>query len=329
MLSRRRATLGLSTFALSALALAAITPALAQDKFPSRTIRVIVPFAPGGGVDALARLLAEKMQARLGHTVVVENRAGGSGTVGGNAVMTSAPDGYTVLFSSNTHTMTKLVTANPPYDPITDFTAIARAGEAPLLTILASKYPQKTIGEVAEAAKKEPAAWTAGVPALGSPGHMASLSFNHITKANITIAPYRGTAPALNDVVGGHLPLLTDAMIVLLPQAKEGKVKALAINSAKRSSLAPDVPTAAESGAPGLEVTAWYGFWGPKGMPADVVATLNKVSSEALNELAQSGRLAQLGIEPVTASPDEFARFQAAEVKRNGELLQAANFKPQ
>lgn len=286
MLSRQ------ATLALSLLAIAAATPAPAQDKFPSRTVRIIVPFAPGGGVDTLARLLAEKMQARVGQTVIVENRAGGSGTVGGNAVLQAQPDGYTVLFSSNTHTMTKLVTSNPPYDPIADFTPIARAGEAPLLTILANKYPQKTLGEVAEAARKNPSQWTAGVPALGSPGHIASLSFNHITKANITIAPYRGTAPALNDVAGGHLPLLTDAMIVLLPQAKAGNVKALAINSARRSALAPDIPTAGESGAPGLEVTAWYGFWGPKGMPADVVAALNKTSSDALRELADAGRLA-------------------------------------
>jgi tripartite-type tricarboxylate transporter receptor subunit TctC len=315
--------------ALSVLAATAATSAAAQDKFPSRTIRIIVPFAPGGGVDALARLLAERMQARMGQTVIVENRAGGSGTVGGNAVLQSQPDGYTVLFSSNTHTMTKLVTNNPPYDPIADFTPIARAGEAPLLMVMANKYPQKTLAEVAEAARKDPSQWTAGVPALGSPGHIATLGFNHLAKVNITVAPYRGTAPALNDVAGGHLPLLTDAMIVLLPQAKAGNVKALAIMSAKRSALAPEIPTAIESGVPGLEVTAWYGFWGPKGMPADVVAVLNAASSTALRELADGGRLAQLGIEPVVAGPEEFARFQAAEVTRNGELLQAANFKPQ
>jgi tripartite-type tricarboxylate transporter receptor subunit TctC len=324
MITRRHASLAL---ALAALALP-LGPAQAQEKFPSRTIRIVVPFPAGGGVDVLARLLAERMQTSMGANVIVENRAGGSGTVGGSHVMQSAPDGYTVLISSNTHTMSKLALKSAPYDPLADFTPIARVGEAPLLTILATKLPQNTLKEVAEAARKNPDQWTAGVPALGSPGHMAALTFNHLTKANITIAPYRGTAPALNDVAGGHLPMMTDAMVVLLPQAKAGKVKALAITSTKRSALAPDIPTATESGVP-VQVTAWYGLWGPKSMPADVVKALNGAANQALKELSDSGRLAQFGIEATAASPEEFAKFQAAEVARNGELLRAANFKPE
>lgn len=301
-----------------------------QDgKFPSRTVRIIVPFAPGGGVDTLARLISEKIQAKLGTTVVVENRSGANGTIGGNFVQQAAPDGYTVLFSSNTHTMSKLVMTNAPYDPLADFTPISRVGEAPLLVVMSPQMPQKTLSEVAAAAKKNPEQWTAGTPALGSPSHIATIQFMQLSKTNLTVTPYRGTAPALNDVAGGHIQLLTDAIVVLLPMAKDGKVKGLAVTTKGRSPLAPEIPTAAESGLPGLEVVSWYGMWGPKGISADVVKALNTACADAMHELAASGRLAAIGVNPVNETPQEFVDYQAAEVKRNGELLKSVDFKPQ
>lgn len=316
--------------AVSALAmLAGVAPAAAQDKFPSRNIRLIVPFAAGGGVDTIARLVAERMQAKLGVTVLVENRPGGNGTIGGSAVMQSAPDGYTLLVSSNTHTMSKLVLANPPYDPATDFTPVVRLGEVPLLAVIASKLPQNTLAEIAAAAQKAPDKWTAGVPALGSPGHLATLSFAHLTKTKLTITPYKGTAPALNDVVGGHIQLLFDSITALLPQVKAGGVKGIAITTTKRSKLAPDLPTAAESGVPGLAVVPWFAMWGAKGTPADVVKVLNEAANGAIQELAASGKLAAVGIEPVNETPETFAKFAASEVQRSGELLKAAGFQPQ
>lgn len=316
---------------LAALAVSvASSPALSQDgKFPGRPIRVVVPFAAGGGVDTLARLLAERMHNKMDVNVIVENRAGANGTIGGSYVLQSAPDGYTVLFSSNTHTMSKLVMSNAPYDPLTDFTPIARGGEAPLLVVIATRLPQKTLAEIAAAAQKDPKSWTAGTPALGSPGHLATLSFNRLTNTNMTIAAYRGTAPALNDVAGGHIEMLIDAMVVLLPMAKSGRVKDIAITTTRRSAVAPDIPTAAESGVPGLNVVSWYGMWGPKAMPADITASLNAAVAAALRELDETGRLARLGVEPTFSTSAEFAKFQAAEVQRNGELLNAANFKPQ
>lgn len=312
-----------------AVLVAAASPGGAADKFPDRTVKVVVPFAAGGGVDTLARLLAERMQAKLGVNVIVENRAGASGTVGGSAVQQSAADGYTVLFSSNTHSMAKQVMAKAPYDPLTDFVSIARVGEAPLLTVMANNMPQKTLAEVAAAAKANPEKWTAGTPALGSPSHIATLEFMRITGAKLTITPYRGTAPALTDVAGGHIQLLTDAMVVLLPMARDGKVKGMAVTASKRSALAPDIPTAAESGVPGLEVKSWYGVWGPLGIPADVVQTLNKAFQDATRELAASGRLKELGVDPVYESPEVFAKFMAADVARNAELLKSVNFQPQ
>jgi tripartite-type tricarboxylate transporter receptor subunit TctC len=297
--------------------------------FPSRTIHIVVPFPAGGGVDTLARMMAEKLQAKMGVPVIVENRAGASGTVGGSYVLQSAPDGYTLLFSSNTHAMTKQVMSKPPYDPQTDFTPIARVGEAPLLVVMAPQMPQKTLAEVAAAARENPDRWTAGTPALGSPSHIATIQFNRLSKANLTITPYRGTAPALTDVAGGHIQLLTDAIVVLLPMAKSGNVKGLAVTTSKRSALAPDIPTAAESGLPGLEVMSWYGVWGPKGMPSDIVARLNTASAEAIRELVQGGALRDIGVEPVYEMPQAFAQYIAAEVARNSELLRSVNFTPQ
>lgn len=304
-------------------------PAQAQDQFPSKTIRIIVPFAPGGGVDTLARLLAEKMQTRFGTSVIVENRAGANGTIGGAYVQQSPADGYTVLFSSNTHTMARAVMANAPYDPLVDFSPIARVGEAPLLVVMSNKMPPKNLGDVAAAIKANPNDWTAGTPALGSPGHIATIQLMQLAKANLTVTPYRGTAPALNDVAGGHIQMLIDAIVVLLPMAHDGKVKGLAVTTRKRASIAPDIPTAAESSLPGLEVVSWYGFWGPKGMPADVVKTLNSAASQAMSELERAGNLTAIGVDPVSETPAEFAAYQAAEVKRNGELLNAVGFKPQ
>jgi tripartite-type tricarboxylate transporter receptor subunit TctC len=296
--------------------------------YPNRTIRIVVPFVPGGGVDTLARMFAEKLQPKLGVTVVVENRAGASGTVGGASVLQSPADGYTVLFSANTHSMAKQVMSKPPYDPLTDFTPIARVGEAPLLAVMAPQLPQKTLAEVAAAARQQPDRWTAGTPSLGSPGHIATIEFNRLSSANLTITPYRGTAAALTDVAGGHIQLLIDSIVVLLPMARSGQVKGLATTTSRRSALAPEIPTAAESGV-AVEVTAWYGMWGPAGMTDEIVRRLNAVCAEVTRELAGAQRLANIGVEPVQETPEQFARYMAAEVARNAQLLKSVNFQPQ
>lgn len=324
---RRHSIAGLLT---SALVLLGASAAVAQDaKFPSHMIRIIVPFAPGGGVDTLARLIAERIQTKSGASVIVENRAGANATLGGTFVQRAPADGYTVLFSSNTHTMAKLVLADSPYDPLTDFAPIARVGEAPLLVVMSPKMPQTTLAEVAAAIKKNPDQWAAGTPALGSPSHVATIQFMQLTKTNLSVVPYRGTAPALNDVAGGHIQLLTDAIVILLPMAKDGKVKGLAVTTKQRSPLAPEIPTSAESGLPGLEVVSWYGMWGPKALPADIIKALNAACADAMRELADSGRLAAVGVTPVYETPQEFAGYQAAEVARNAELLKSVGFKPQ
>jgi len=319
-------------FIASALAAGAglVAPNASAQTYPEpgRTIRLVVPFAAGGGVDVLARLYAEALKDKHGLTVIVENRGGASGAIGGELVHKAAPDGYTLLFSASTHTTARLVMREVPYDPLTDFVPIARVGEAPMLVIMAKDRPQKNIAEVVEAAKKDPGQWVFAASSLGSMGYLATVAFNQIAGLNLTITSYRGTAPALTDVAGGHVQLMIDPLLVLLPQARSGAVKGLATTTAKRSPLAPDIPTAAESGMKGLEFASWYGFWGPKDVPANVVTWLNKAANEATVELDKAGRLAKLGMESVTGTPDDFARYIAADFKRSEALLKAADFKP-
>ena len=303
--------------------------ALAQtDKLLDRPIRLVVPFAAGGGVDVFARLLGEQLKQQHNYTVVVENRAGANGTVGGLAVKSAEPNGSTWLFSAGTHVMARHVMKSPPYDPIADFTPIARVGEAPMMLVMSPDRKPTTIGELVAEARLQPDKWTFSTSALGAPGHLATVAFNHLSGLNLTIVTYRGTAPALTDVAGGHVQLMIDPVLALLPMATDKKVIGLAVTSAKRTKLAPQLPTAAESGLPGLDYSTWYGVWGPRDMPVDLVAKLNAILNGAVAQLDKDGKLAQLGIEPVSDTPEQFSAFSKGYVTRNADLLTAAKFDP-
>ncbi|MDB5508736.1 MAG: hypothetical protein JWL93_1205 [Hyphomicrobiales bacterium] len=308
--------------------LAGLGGAAAQAKYPTQTIKLIVPFAAGGGVDAYARILAQTLKEKRNIDMIVENRPGANGTIGGLGVMRADPNGYTLLFSASTHVMAKQVMQNPPYDPVADFTAVARVGEAPMLVVMNPRRPQKNISEVVADMKSNPKNWEFGIAALGAMGHLATIGFGHLGGVTLTTVPYRGTAPALNDVAAGHAQLLIDPIIALLPMAQSGDVKALAITTPKRSKLAPQIPTAAEAGMPGLEFVSWYGVWGPKTLPKELVSTINGLFNEAVKEVAASGRLDTLGIEAVTETPQMFDAYIGKDVARNTDLLKAAKFQP-
>ena len=316
---------------IAASALLAVAPVWAQTaKFPDRLVRIIVPFAAGGGVDSVARLLANQLHTQLGGvSVIVENRAGANGAVGGKAVQTAPADGYTLLFSAATHVLAKEVMSAPPYDPQTDFAPIARVAEAPLMLVIAPQLEPRKLTEVLAAARKEPEKWTAAIPAAGAPSHLATLQLAKQGNIKFTYVSYKGTQPALVDVGGGHVQLLMDSMISVLPLAKAGRVRPIAITSAKRSPLAPDVPTVQESGLPGFTYGSWYGVWAPKGTPADRVQVLNGAINAAMSELGKTGALASLGVEPVTQDIDQFKRYVAGFVTQSADLLKSAGFKPE
>jgi tripartite-type tricarboxylate transporter receptor subunit TctC len=316
----------LSSLAMAS-ACATTTRSFAQaSKLADRPIKIIVPFAAGGGVDVFARLLSEKLRQKDGLTIIVDNRAGANGSIGGNVVKAAEPDGTTLLFSAGTHVMARQVMKNAPYDPIDDFAAIARVGEAPMMLIASPKIAANNLAELIAEVRKAPEKWNFATSALGSPGHLAELDFNRLARLNLPIQPYRGTAPALNDVAGGHVQLLIDPVLALLPIANAKQVKGLAVTTSKRTPLAPDYPTAAESGLPGMDHSSWYGVWGPKKLPAELVAELNSTINNAVQELRSEGQLAKLGIEPVTETPSQFEAFAKSYLTRNGELLKASNF---
>jgi tripartite-type tricarboxylate transporter receptor subunit TctC len=301
----------------------------AQAPLPNRPIRIVVPVAPGGGVDTFARLIAAKVKAQRDITFFVENRTGGNSTVGGLEVQRAAPDGTTVLFHASTHNVARLVIRNAPYDPLADFTPIAITGRAPLVLIVANNRPEKTLAEIIASAKKDPKAWTFATAQLGAPGHLAEVAFNQYAGTSVPIVPYRGTAPAANDVAGGHVPLMIEAILALLPMVRAGNVRAIAVTSDKRSPLAPEIPTMAEVGLPELNFGAWWGMWGPPGLPADITRAINGVVNDAVKDLAAEGRLSALGIEPVQESPQAFGQLLAADLDRSAKLLKAANFQPE
>lgn len=313
----------------AAIALAA-APAWSQtDKFPERAIKIVVPFAAGGGVDNAARVLAHQLQTQLGVPVLIDNRSGANGTVGGKAAQTAAADGYTLLFSAATHVLAKQVMSHPPYDPQLDFAPVARVGEAPLMLVIAPNLEPRNLGEVLAAARQQPEKWTAGIPAVGAPSHLATLLLAKQGNVKFTFVPYRGTQPALIDVAGGHTSLLLDSMISMLPLTKAGKVKPIAVTAARRSALTPDVPTARESGFPEMTYSSWYGVWAPKGTPADRIKRLNAAINTAIGVQAKAGAWAHLGIDPVNESAEQFRQFIANDVAQGAELLRNAGFKPE
>jgi tripartite-type tricarboxylate transporter receptor subunit TctC len=301
------------------------------ETFPSkdRTFRVIVPWPPGAANDALGRIVADGIQSRLGCTAIVENRAGGSGLIGTKDVIQAKADGYTLLASAFNTAVMPAVLKSANFDPEVDLAVIGRTAVAPLVCVMTGQRPQKTLAEVIEAARAEPSKWTFAVSALGSAGHLATIEFLRRTGLNLTMVPYRGTAPALQDTMAGNVQLFIDPSFALLPQTKDDKLlRALGMATASRSALAPDVPTMSEAGLPGFEFSSWYAVWAPKGTPRDAQVVLNKLIVDIMRDPATGPRMSALLIEPVAESIEDSQRFIHDEVARGAALLKSVNFEP-
>lgn len=317
------------TYTLSALTLIG-TAVWGQNKYPEGPIKMIVPFAAGGGVDSAARLIARQLSTVVNAPVVVENKPGGNGTVGGKAVQTAHPDGQTLLFSASTQALTRLVMAAPPYDPTSDFAPVARVGAAPLMMVISPNLTPNKLSEVVSAAKQNPDKWTAALPALGAASHLGTLMFAKQGGLNqLTTVVYKGTAPALTDVAGGHVQIQIDSIISLQGMAKSGKVKPIMVTSAKRSPVMPQVPTAVESGYPRFVTESWYGIWVPKATPAERIQFLNKAINDAVQQLATSGAFEPLGIDPVIESVEDFRKYMVGYTVESADLLKGSGFKPE
>jgi tripartite-type tricarboxylate transporter receptor subunit TctC len=301
----------------------------AQGAWPNRPVRVIVPFTPGGATDGMARVTAGKLQEKLGQPFVVENRPGANGAVGGQAVATAAPDGYTLCFSASIQILARLVMRNPGYDPVADLAPVARVGQGPLLMVMNQARPQTTLAEVLAAVRAAPRDWSFAVSSLGAAGHLATIEFTRQAGVEITQVPYRGTAPALTDVVAGNVQLMFDPILATLPQVRERRVRGLAITAGARSAAAPEIPTAAEAGMPGLDIQSWWALWGPRALPAEITARIGEALRTGMAEPDVLARVGTLGIEPLAEIGPDFAAFISRDFARSQELLRLANFQPE
>ncbi len=303
-------------------------PALAQGGFPNRNIRMIVPYPPGGATDAMSRLAAQKIQEKLGVTVVVENRSGANGQVGSQAVLQAGADGYTILGSASIHVMARSVMRNVPYDPVADFVPLARTARGPLVLVMSPQRPQRTIPDVVAAAKAEPARWSFATSSLGSAGHLGTIEFNRVTGSNIEIVGYRGTAPALTDVAAGNAHLMFDPVLATLPMVRGGQFGPGYRD--RRAHAARPRPADHGGGRPaGLRILLLVRHMGTARRAAEIVARYNAALVDGMREPAVVERLTGLGFEPVAESVAEVERFIADDVRRNVELLRIANFQPE
>jgi tripartite-type tricarboxylate transporter receptor subunit TctC len=321
MATRRDILLG-----LGGLGLASLPSAVSAQQ--GRTVRLVVPAAAGGAIDAIGRLYAERLKDLLGQSWVVENRAGANNTLGAAEVSRAAPDGATLLTNADIHVMAKHVMKQVPYDPIADFTPISRFATSPMVFV---GHPGKTPADLKKLAaemKASPDKHTFSNSGLGAMGHLASESFNTRIGVKTVIVSYRGTAPALTDVIGGQTTLMVAPLGSALQQIQAGSLRAFAVMSERRSSQLPDVPTVGEAGFPGLNFQLWYALWGPKGMSPDVVAQINTAVQSASKHPELVEKLTALGAEPVTETAADFASFFVAEAARSAEFARVAGIQP-
>jgi tripartite-type tricarboxylate transporter receptor subunit TctC len=313
--------------AVVALGLGFAGPAPAQD-YPSRTITLIVPYPAGGGVDAMARIVGEKLSAALGQQVVVDNRGGGGGNIGTRAAAKSPPDGYTLLLGhTGTISINPSLYVNAGYDPRKDFAPIGLMASMPVVLLAHPSFPGKTVADVIAIAKKAPGKLDIGTSAIGTGGYMSAESFKSMAGIDVAIIPYKGTAPVMNDLLGGHVPIAFGVLPPALGNLSAGNLRAIAVLSPKRSSLLPDAPTAAESGLPGFESVLHYGLLAPAGTPRPIVDRLNKELRALVATPEVQARIHSEGGDELTSSPDEYAADIDREETKWGTLIRKLNLK--
>ncbi len=310
---------------LAASAAAIATPALAQAPWPNRPIRLIVPFPPGAANDTLGRAMADQLAPRLGQPVVVENRAGAGGTIGSEAVARAAPDGYTLLLG-HIGTMAVNVAMYPrlTYNPVTDFAPVAMIATTPNVLVVNPRQPYQDMKGFFDFAKANPGRLRYGTAGNGSAGHTVMLAFLHATKLELEHVPYRGLGPALNDLVAGHVDVTWGGAPTVMPLVRQNLLRALGVSSPERVPSLPDLPTAAETVAPGFDAVPWYGIAAPAGTPPAIIARLNSEINASLGTTAVAERLRQDGAEPAPTTPEAFGQLVRAEVARWSELIRAA-----
>lgn len=293
---------------------------LAQN-YPAKPVRLIVPFPAGGATDIFARVLSQKLGEKLGNAVVVENRPGAGGTIGADLAAKAAPDGYTVLLAtSSTHSIGPALNANMPYDAVRDFTPIAHVGNAPSILLVPNSAPVKTLKDWLVYARQNPGKLNYASSGTGTIVHLTAELFKAQTGLFIVHIPYKGTALAIPDLVSGKVDLMFDSLPTGLPHVRDGRLRALAVTSAKRTPMAPDLPAVAEF-LPGFESNTWFGLYGPKGLAPDVLAKIGSAVNQVLADSEVKDKLARLGIEPVGGTAQEFARMTSRDAAKWKQII--------
>ena len=306
-------------------ALATLALPMAARAQEARALRLVVPFAAGGSTDVLARVFGERIAALLGQQVVVENRAGGAGSVGSAAVAQAPADGNTLLLGTiGTHAVNGLLTASLPYDAVADFTPITLLATLPNVRVVNPTLPATTVAELVAHIRARPGQLAFASPGNGTAAHLAGELFRAALGVELTHAAYRGSAPLLTDVIGGQVAMAFDYSASSLPHIRAGRLRALAVTSDTRAEALPAVPTMVESGFDGVRVTTWYGIFAPKGLPPAQVARLHRAFQAAAQDATLRDRLAQLSVTPVVGTPEALAQFQREEITRWGALVRSA-----
>jgi tripartite-type tricarboxylate transporter receptor subunit TctC len=314
--------------ACSALMLALPGAAWAQA-YPAKPVHVIISFPPGSSTDIVGRVVAQKLSEFWGQPVLAENRGGAGGSIGTAAVAKAAPDGYTLLIDSSAHAVTPAIYAKLPYDTLKDFIDIAPLAGQPNVLVAGPGSPTKSVADLIAEAKANPGKINFASAGIGSGTHLNLEKFKLVTGADVTHIPYKGTQEVITDLLGGRVDYYFAPISAALSNIRDGKLRAIAVSSARRSSSLPEVPTVAESGVPGFEFTLWFGVWGPAGMPADVVDRISKDVNRSLADPGVRERLAKLGNDTMSMTPPEFSQFVRREIEDYARIIKAAGIKPQ
>ncbi|MED5621857.1 Bug family tripartite tricarboxylate transporter substrate binding protein [Ideonella sp. BN130291] len=304
--------------------------ALAQGDWPAaKPIKLVVPFAAGGTSDILARLLGEQLQSRLKQTVVIENRAGAGGVIGADAVAKAPPDGYTLLLGTiSSHAINPALQPKMPYDAAKDFAPVMLLGSISNVLLVGAAQPAHNVKELIAQAKAKPGSLQFGSAGTGSSQHMSGETFKLMTGTDITHVPYKGSAPSMQDLIGGQIPMSFETATVALPHIQSGKVRALAVTSGKRTKVLPDTPTLAEAGVPGFDVASWQAFYAPAGTPPAIVKRLNSELAAIIALPEVKAKMEGLGLEYTPNTPEQFAEFGRAEIAKWSRIVKEAKVTP-
>jgi tripartite-type tricarboxylate transporter receptor subunit TctC len=310
------------------LATLLLLPCLAfAQAYPNKSVRIVVPFPPGGGTDVVARILAQKLSDSWGQQAVVENKPGASGTIGSDLVAKSAPDGYTLLLQGTQHAINLSLYKQLPYDTVKDFIPVAYVALAPFLLVVNADVPVKNVSELIAYIKSKPGGLDYGSSGPGGGAHLAGEMFKTAAGVQLTHIPYKGGNPALTDLLGGQIPMLFDPIPTSLKHVSGGRLRVLAITSAQRSAILPDIPTVSEAGVPGFEAVSWFGLYAPAGTPAAIVKKLNADVNKALVLPDVKERFAEMGAFSNVMSPEQFAQYLNVEIAKFAKAIKDSGAK--